>query len=208
MYKLTGDRVLILPEKTAEQTTAAGIILPTKADKRTQRGTIVAVGPGRQDGARHVPVAARLGLRVIYDRHRIMEKIADEENGIELHMVHDDSVFAAIDAGGLISEVFGDDILLAPEGVEDKVLESGLVLPEVAQKKAITARVVKHGPGLQDSNGLIPAQVEVGDRVLYAKHNAFHLQDEAKQYHLVPDCDILAIVDDSDVVTQVKEGLR
>jgi chaperonin GroES len=48
-----GDRVVVRREE-AEATTAGGIVLPDSAKNKPQRGTVVAVGPGRllKDGSR------------------------------------------------------------------------------------------------------------------------------------------------------------
>ena len=40
------DRVVVEP-MSAEETTAGGIVLPDSAQEKPQRGTIVAVGPGK-----------------------------------------------------------------------------------------------------------------------------------------------------------------
>ena len=40
------DRVVVEPIE-AEETTAGGIVLPDTAKEKPQRGTVVAVGPGR-----------------------------------------------------------------------------------------------------------------------------------------------------------------
>ncbi len=40
------DRVVVKPEE-AEETTAGGIVLPDSAQEKPQRGTVVAIGPGR-----------------------------------------------------------------------------------------------------------------------------------------------------------------
>ena len=40
------DRVVVQPLE-AEETTAGGIVLPDSAKEKPQRGTVVAVGPGR-----------------------------------------------------------------------------------------------------------------------------------------------------------------
>ncbi|MCA9201342.1 MAG: co-chaperone GroES, partial [Planctomycetales bacterium] len=40
------DRVVVKPQE-AEETTAGGIVLPDSAKEKPQRGTVVAVGPGR-----------------------------------------------------------------------------------------------------------------------------------------------------------------
>lgn len=46
--KPLADRVLIQPAE-AEQKTAGGIIIPDTAKEKPQRGTVVAVGPGKKD---------------------------------------------------------------------------------------------------------------------------------------------------------------
>ncbi len=46
--KPLGDRVLIEPQ-AAEDKTASGIIIPDTAKEKPQKGTVVAVGPGKKD---------------------------------------------------------------------------------------------------------------------------------------------------------------
>ena len=46
--KPLADRVLIEPAE-AEEKTAGGIIIPDTAKEKPQKGTIVAVGPGKKD---------------------------------------------------------------------------------------------------------------------------------------------------------------
>ncbi|MEG1555233.1 MAG: co-chaperone GroES [Bacteroidales bacterium] len=46
--KPLADRVLVKPAE-AEQKTAGGIIIPDTAKEKPQKGTIVAVGPGKKD---------------------------------------------------------------------------------------------------------------------------------------------------------------
>ncbi len=43
------DRVVVEPIE-AEETTAGGIVLPDSAKEKPQRGTVVAVGPGKSVG--------------------------------------------------------------------------------------------------------------------------------------------------------------
>lgn len=49
------DRVLVQPAP-AEETTKGGIIIPDTAKEKPQRGTVVAVGPGKDDKAMTVKV--------------------------------------------------------------------------------------------------------------------------------------------------------
>lgn len=49
------DRVLVKPAP-AEEKTAGGIIIPDTAKEKPQRGTVIAVGPGKEDHAMTVKV--------------------------------------------------------------------------------------------------------------------------------------------------------
>jgi chaperonin GroES len=61
-----GDRVL-LKVILSETTTPGGIIIPTSAQKKTEIGEIVAVGPGIGRDLPAVPYVP--GSRVIYDKY-------------------------------------------------------------------------------------------------------------------------------------------
>ncbi|PKP03528.1 MAG: co-chaperone GroES [Bacteroidetes bacterium HGW-Bacteroidetes-9] len=62
--KPLADRVLIEPA-VAEQKTAGGIIIPDTAKEKPQRGTVVAVGPGKKDE----PVTVKVGDLVLYGKY-------------------------------------------------------------------------------------------------------------------------------------------
>jgi chaperonin GroES len=62
--KPLADRVLIEPS-AAEKTTAGGIIIPDTAKEKPQRGTVVAVGPGKKDE----PVTVKVGDLVLYGKY-------------------------------------------------------------------------------------------------------------------------------------------
>ena len=62
------DYVLIEPSDE-ETKTASGIVLPDSAKEKPQRGTVVAVGPGRIDSDGTVgAVAVKVGDKVIYKK--------------------------------------------------------------------------------------------------------------------------------------------
>jgi len=61
--KPLADRVLIEPA-AAEQKTAGGIIIPDTAKEKPQRGTVVAVGPGKKDE----PLTVKVGDMVLYGK--------------------------------------------------------------------------------------------------------------------------------------------
>ena len=63
------DRVVVEP-KEAESVTAGGIVLPDNAKEKQQRGTVVAVGPGKllEDGTR-AELSVAVGDEVIYGKY-------------------------------------------------------------------------------------------------------------------------------------------
>lgn len=64
-----GDRVLVLIRTgEKETTTASGIIIPTggDSDKESKRGEIIAVGPGRHEDGRVIPVSVKVGDKVLF----------------------------------------------------------------------------------------------------------------------------------------------
>ncbi|CAI8339039.1 MAG: co-chaperone GroES [Bacteroidetes bacterium MED-G17] len=58
------DRVLVEPA-AAEKTTAGGIIIPDTAKEKPQKGTIVAVGPGKKDD----PTTVNVGDTILYGKY-------------------------------------------------------------------------------------------------------------------------------------------
>ncbi len=75
-----GDRVVIKPANK-EEVSAAGVILPDTAKEKPQKGTIVAVGPGKilDNGQRQAPEVSE-GETVLYAKYAGTEvKIEGEE---------------------------------------------------------------------------------------------------------------------------------
>lgn len=68
--KPLSDRVIVEPA-AAETQTASGIIIPDTAKEKPQKGTIVAVGPGKyaeQTGS-IIPVKQKVGDVVLYGKY-------------------------------------------------------------------------------------------------------------------------------------------
>lgn len=62
--KPLADRVLIEPAQ-AEEKTAGGIIIPDTAKEKPQRGSVIAVGPGKKDE----PMTVKVGDNVLYSKY-------------------------------------------------------------------------------------------------------------------------------------------
>ena len=73
--KPLADRVLIEPA-AAEEKTAGGIIIPDTAKEKPQKGTVVAVGPGKKDE----PVTVKVGDVVLYGKYSGTEITIDGRN--------------------------------------------------------------------------------------------------------------------------------
>lgn len=90
-----GDRVLIKPlEAKGEARTASGIILPGKDNnEKHERGTILAVGPGRLNGeGKRVAMEVSVGDKVWFKRGYDAEEV--ELNGEELILTSESNILA------------------------------------------------------------------------------------------------------------------
>ena len=74
-----GDRV-VLRQFEAEETTASGIILASKAQEKPQQAEVIAVGPGGMVDGKEVTMHVKPGDKVIYSKDAgNEEKMGDEE---------------------------------------------------------------------------------------------------------------------------------
>lgn len=82
-----------------------------------------------------------------------------------------------------------DRVLVEPAAAETKT-SSGIIIPDTAKEKPQKGTVVAVGKGNKDN----PITVAVGDSVLYGKYAGTELQHEGKDYLIMKESDILAIV--------------
>jgi chaperonin GroES len=75
-----GDRVIVKPGE-GEEKTASGLVIPDTAKEKPQEGTVVAVGPGRYEDGKNVPMDVKKGDKIIYSKYGGTEvKIDGEEH--------------------------------------------------------------------------------------------------------------------------------
>lgn len=86
--KPLADRVVVKPAP-AEEKTASGIIIPDTAKEKPQRGTIVAVGPGKKDE----PIHVKVGDTVLYGKYAGTEI---NINGEDYLIMRESDIFAVI----------------------------------------------------------------------------------------------------------------
>ncbi|ANW97067.1 co-chaperone GroES [Wenyingzhuangia fucanilytica] len=82
-----------------------------------------------------------------------------------------------------------DRVLVEPAPAETKTA-SGLIIPDSAKEKPLTGTVVAAGKGTKDE----PITVKVGDTVLYGKYAGTELAYEGKDYLIMRESDIFAII--------------
>jgi len=87
-----------------------------------------------------------------------------------------------------------DRIVIQPV-VQEEVLASGIVIPDTAKEKPQQGVVIAVGPGRLDDNGKrIAMDVQVGDRVLYAKYTGQEVKIDQEELIVLSEKDILAKV--------------
>jgi chaperonin GroES len=73
------DRIVVQPSEE-EETTTSGIVIPDTAKEKPQEGSVVAVGPGRFEDGKRVPLDVSVGDKVIYSKYGGTEvKVEGEE---------------------------------------------------------------------------------------------------------------------------------
>jgi chaperonin GroES len=70
----------------------------------------------------------------------------------------------------------------------------GIIIPDTAKEKPSEGKVIAVGSGAKDENGkIIPLDVKVGDKVLFAKWGGTEIKIDGKDLLIMKESDILAI---------------
>ena len=87
------DRIVIEPLQ-AEEKTAGGIVLPENAKEKPQRGTVIAVGPGRLlDSGERGDLSVAVGDEVIFGKYGGTEI---EVDGHEVKILRESDILAKV----------------------------------------------------------------------------------------------------------------
>jgi chaperonin GroES len=88
----------------------------------------------------------------------------------------------------------GDRIVVLPADRET-VTASGIVLPDTAKEKPQEGTVIAVGPGkLLDTGERVPPEIEQGARVLYSKYSGTEFKLDDKEYLILSERDVLAVI--------------
>ncbi|MBN1445040.1 MAG: co-chaperone GroES [Candidatus Omnitrophica bacterium] len=90
----------------------------------------------------------------------------------------------------------GDRLVVEPLEAEEKT-KGGIILPDTAKEKPQEGKVVASGKGKLDENGkTVAMEVKVGDKILYGKYSGTEITVEGKEYMILREEDVLAVVDE------------
>ncbi len=73
------DRVVIKAIEEAE-TMRGGLYIPDTAKEKPQQGEIIAVGPGRYEDGKLIPMGVKVGDKVLYGKYSGTDVTVDGEN--------------------------------------------------------------------------------------------------------------------------------
>ncbi|HNX43439.1 MAG TPA: co-chaperone GroES [Bacteroidales bacterium] len=82
-----------------------------------------------------------------------------------------------------------DRVLVEPAAAEQKTA-GGIIIPDTAKEKPQRGTVVAVGTGKKDE----PLTVKEGDLVLYGKYSGTEISIDGKDYLIMRESDILAII--------------
>ena len=90
-----GDRILLKPFSAEElNTTASGIIIPdTVSKEKPEQGKVIAVGNGRWEDGKIIPILVKVGDRVVFSRYGYEEV---KHEGEEYYILKEENILAVI----------------------------------------------------------------------------------------------------------------
>ena len=90
-----------------------------------------------------------------------------------------------------------DRVLVEPLKDENEVKKGGIIIPDTAKEKPQQGIVVAVGTGKIDEEGKkLPFNVKKGDKVLMPKYGGTEVKLDGKEYQIMREEDILAVIND------------
>lgn len=90
-----------------------------------------------------------------------------------------------------------DRVVVKPLEEEEQTFAGGeLVLPDTAKEKPQQGEVVAVGPGRREDGARVPLEVEVGDKVVFAKYaGTSYKTKDGDEVKIMRESDLLAILE-------------
>ena len=88
------------------------------------------------------------------------------------------------------------DRILVERLEEKEVKKGGIIIPDTAKEKPQEAKVIAIGNGkVGDDGKKIPLDVKAGDKILFGKYSGSEVKIDDKEYLILREEDILAILE-------------
>lgn len=89
-----------------------------------------------------------------------------------------------------------NDKVLIERARADEKTKGGIILPDASKEKPKEGKIVAVGQGrLSDAGERIPFQVKAGDRVLFKSYAGTDVKLDGKEYILMSEEEILAVIE-------------
>ncbi len=89
------------------------------------------------------------------------------------------------------------DRLLVERVEPEEQMRGGIIIPDSAKEKPMEGIVAAAGNGKRLENGtIVPLDVKEGDRILFGKYAGSEVKIEDKEYLIVREDEVLAVIDD------------
>ena len=92
MIQPLSDRVVVRAQD-AEEMTSSGLFIPDTAKEKPQRGTVVAVGPGRVENGTKIDMTVNAGDTVLYGKYAGTEITLD---GVDYLIVRESDILGVV----------------------------------------------------------------------------------------------------------------
>ncbi len=87
------------------------------------------------------------------------------------------------------------DRVLVERVEQEQKSAGGIIIPDTAKEKPMEGKVIAVGSGNRDENGKVqPLDVKKGDKILFAKWGGTEIKLDGKEYLIMKESDILAVV--------------
>ncbi|PYN49857.1 MAG: co-chaperone GroES [Candidatus Rokuibacteriota bacterium] len=88
------------------------------------------------------------------------------------------------------------DRLLVERLEEKEVKKGGIIIPDTAKEKPQEGKVIAVGNGkVTDEGKKIPLDVKAGDKILFGKYSGSEVKIDDKEYLIMREDDVLAILE-------------
>ena len=93
-----------------------------------------------------------------------------------------------------------DRVLVRRIDAEEKT-SGGIIIPDTAKEKPQQGEIIAVGPGGRNEQGqLVPLDVKVGDRALFAKWSGTEVKIDGKELLIMKESDLLGVVEKTETL--------